>query len=308
LYQLADQEPFVLKPELKGVIAASITPVTADFEIDVERLAAHAGRLLDEGCSFVSTFGTTGEGASFSTVQKIAALGGLKAAGVDMSRQVPGVMTPTLDDAVRMMNAVADCGCRAALVLPPFYYEAGEAGIAAFYDALIARTSGDLEIVLYNIPQLSRVRFTPSLITGIVERHGSRIAGIKDSTGDVGNGVMLAKTFPQLAVFTGDDRVMPPLLANGGAGLIGGLPNLFARDLKALYDNPENAALLEKQAVRIAAVDAYGSLVALKAALAHYTGDEAFARTMPPLLPLGPGDRRQLVASFEETGFHALAA
>jgi 4-hydroxy-tetrahydrodipicolinate synthase len=308
LYQLADQEPFVSKPELKGVIAASITPITADLQIDVARLAAHAARLLGEGCSYVSTFGTTGEGASFSTVEKMAALAGLKAAGLDMGRQVPGVMTPTLDDAARMLRAVADLGCRAALVLPPFYYEAGEAGIAAFYDALIARAPTDIDIILYNIPQLSRIRFTPELITTILDRHGPRIAGIKDSTGDVGNGVMLTRTFPQLAVFTGDDRVMPSLLANGGAGLIGGLPNLFACDLKALYDDPQNAALLDKQAARIAAVDAYGSLVALKAALAHYTGDEAFARTMPPLLPLDAGDRARLVAGFEETGFHALAA
>lgn len=299
------------EPALKGVIAASITPVTADLRIDAPRLAAHAERLLEQGCSFVSTFGTTGEGASFSTAEKIAALETLKAAGADMSRQVPGIMTPVLDEAARMLTAVEDLGCRAALVLPPFYYGASDAGIAAFYDALLARAEGQIDIVLYNIPQLSRVRFTPSLVQTILDRHGSRIVGIKDSTGDVDNGVILARTFPQLAVFTGDDRVMPTLVTNGGAGMIGGLPNLFARDLKALYDDPTSPAgaeRLARQAVRIEAVDAYGSLVALKAALAHYTGDEEFARTMPPLVALTPDERTRLVALFDETGFDAAAA
>lgn len=75
--------------DLKGVITASITPFADDFSVDVKRLAAHSANLLAAGCSFVSTFGTTGEGASLSTREKVAALNALKASGADMSRQIP---------------------------------------------------------------------------------------------------------------------------------------------------------------------------------------------------------------------------
>lgn len=295
--------------DLKGVICASITPLVADFSVDVPRLAAHSARLLEQGCSFVSTFGTTGEGASFSTAEKLTALKALRAAGTDMSRQVPGVMTPTLDDAAQMLVGIAELGCRAALVLPPFYYNTSEAGIAGWFDALIERTRSatDIDILLYNIPQLSRIRFTPDLVRTIVTRHASRIAGIKDSTGDVDNGVMLARTFPDLAIFTGDDRVLPTLLANGGAGMIGGMPNVFARDLRVLYDNRTRADLLDKQTQRILAVDTHGSLVALKAALAHYLGDEDYARVLPPLRALDAEGRGKLLASFAQSGFDAAA-
>lgn len=294
---------------LKGVIAASITPLAEDFSIDTERLAAHSQRLLDNGCAFVSTFGTTGEGASFSTAEKLAALAAMRAAGVDMGRQVPGVMTPTLDDAARMLVGIADAGCRAALVLPPFYYGTSEAGIAAWYDALIERTQSatQIDILLYNIPQMSRIRFTKPLVEAITARHGSRIVGIKDSTGDVDNGVMLATSFPELAVFTGDDRVLPTLLANGGAGMIGGMPNIFARDLRALYDDRTNQDVLSKQTDRILAVDRHGSLVALKAALATYLGDENYARVLPPLKSLDAEGRGKLLESFARTGFDAAA-
>lgn len=290
---------------LRGVIAASITPVAEDLTVDVGRLAAHTQRLLDGGCAYVSTFGTTGEGASLSTDEKLAALGALKAAGADMGRQVPAVMTPVLDDAARMLVGIAELGCRAALVLPPFYYGASEAGIAGWFDALIGRTSAatDIDLLLYNIPQLSRIHFTKSLVEALVGKHGSRIAGIKDSTGDVDNGVMLATTFRNLSIFTGDDRVLPTLLANGGAGMIGGMPNVFARDLRALYDNPRDADLLARQTARILAVDAGGSLVALKGALAQLLGDENYARVQPPLLPLVGEGRAKLMASFAQSGF-----
>lgn len=294
---------------LKGVIAASITPIAEDLSVDITRLAAQTQRLLDGGCSYVSTFGTTGEGASLSTDEKLKALTALRGVGADMSRQIPAVMTPTLDDAVRTLAGIAELGCRAALILPPFYYGTSEDGIAGWFDALIERTKGaaDIDLLLYNIPQLSRTRFTKTLVETILARHGSRIAGIKDSTGDIDNGVMLATTFKNLAIFTGDDRVLPTLLANGGAGMIGGMPNVFARDLRALYDAPGNAEILAKQTQRILAVDAGGSLVALKAALAQTLGDENYARPLPPLLPLVGEGRAKLMASFAQSGFDAAA-
>ncbi|MEF2072652.1 dihydrodipicolinate synthase family protein [Consotaella aegiceratis] len=293
--------------DLKGVVAAAITPLDADFEVDVPRLARHVARVLGVGCSFVSTFGTTGEGVSLSTRQKVAALTALRDEGAAMDRQIPAVMTPTLDDAAAMLKAIADLGCRGALVLPPFYYQASEEGIAAFIEAMVERARHpDLDLLLYNIPQLSRVPYTPALIERLIGRFGSRIVGIKDSTGDLENGLMLAGTFPQLSVFTGDDRVLAPLLNGGGAGMIGGMPNLFARDLVAIYDAPDGegtARRVERQARRIEAVEAYRSQVALKSALAHYVGDEELARMVPPQLALTPEERQNLLAAFQATDF-----
>jgi 4-hydroxy-tetrahydrodipicolinate synthase len=222
-----------------------------------------------------------------------------------MSLQVPAVMTPTLDDAAEMLTGLAALGARAALILPPFYYNAPEDGVADWFSALIERTesSTTIDLLLYNIPQLSRVRFTASLVQKLIDRHGKRIVGVKDSTGDLDNGLMLVKTFPDLAILTGDDRVLPTLLRNGGAGMIGGMPNIFARDLRALYDNPNDADLLDKQTQRILAVDQHGSLVALKGGLAHYCGDEALARPLPPLAALDPAGRAALLTAFAQSGY-----
>nr|WP_234902586.1 dihydrodipicolinate synthase family protein [Agrobacterium larrymoorei] len=294
---------------MKGIVAASITPVKTDFQIDVARLHGHIDQLLESGCSFISTFGTTGEGASFSTREKLRALHDLKAVGADMGRQLPAIITSSFGDAVESLIAYSELGCRVVLVLPPFYYGASEDGIIGFFDALIAQTEdrSRIDLVLYNIPQLSGIRFTPNLVAAIVGKHGNRIAGIKDSTGDLESGLALIAAFPEIAVFTGDDRVLPTLLKKGGAGMIGGMPNLFARDLKALYDNPEDGMLLEKQARRIEAVDAHGALVGIKAALAHYRGDENLANTMPPLVALGQSDRARLIELLEQTGYRAAA-
>ena len=275
--------------DLRGVIAASLTPVTEGLEVDADRLGDHVAGLLDQGCGFASVFGTTGEGASFSPQQVISALRRMAERGVVMDRLIPAVIGSTIDGAVRMLNATADLGCRAALMLPPYYYAAGEEGIAAFYDAVfMATAAANLPVILYHIPDRSRVPITPGLIRRLVDRHGTRIVGVKDSTGDRDHGVMLARTFPELAIFTGDDRVLPDLLAAGGAGLIGGLPNLFANDLAALCQSPQGEdapRLIRLAKARIDAVDHDDGIAILKGILARTTDDQGWRRVMPPLLP-----------------------
>ena len=80
--------------ELDGIVCAAVTPVGPDFRIDASLLAQHCLRVLDEGCTFVSIFGTTGEGASFDTSEKVAAMEALVAAGVAPERQIPPTCTP----------------------------------------------------------------------------------------------------------------------------------------------------------------------------------------------------------------------
>jgi 4-hydroxy-tetrahydrodipicolinate synthase len=301
----------VRSSDLRGIVAASLTPVTEDLEIDAGRLAQHVSGLLGQGCSFVSTFGTTGEGASFSVAQKLAALEQLAAAGIDMGRLMPGVMSPAVDDAARNLAGLDRLGCRAAVVLPPFYFGADNAGVIDFFDAVLGRAGGEIGIILYNIPQLSRVAFDRDLIRELVDRHGPRIAGLKDSTGSRDNAVMLAGTFPDLAIFVGDDRVLPDLLAAGGAGLIGGLPNLFARSSVAYFDAPDGSRageLVDLARARIEAVVAFGDLLALKGALARYSGDPAWGRTMPPLVPLAGERVTELQKLLAATGYEYKAA
>lgn len=71
--------------------------------------------------------------------------------------------------------------------------------------------------------------------------------------------------------------------------MIGGLPNLYARDLVRLLqalDGPEAAGLAALAAARIAEIDVKGGLAALKAELAGRRSDPERARVVPPLTAL----------------------
>ncbi len=294
---------------LGGIIAASLTPVTDTRSIDIARLKSHFDWLFAAGCSFVSPFGSTGEGASFSVREKRAALAALQQAGVPMDRLIPASMSAALDDAVATIAAAADLGCRAVLIAPPFYYGAtSQDGIAAFFEAAAGRFGGSfpLDVVLYHIPAMTKVGYGVELVQRLIARHGKRIVGIKDSTGDRTHTLMLARTFPNLRIFTGDDRVLPDLLAAGGAGMIGGLPNVNAIELCQFFADPAgpaSAGLRDRAAQRIVAVDDHGGIVALKAVKARISGDPAWLRPLEPLLPLPPAGVAALIDSFQHSQF-----
>jgi len=273
---------------LGGIITAILTPVRADLSIDTERLVAHARDLLAKGGSRVSTFGSTGEGVAFSSPEKREAVEALLAAGIRTDQLLPAIMTSSVGTAAQELAGLAELGCREVLVLPPFYYGSPSvAGLVSFYEALFERAGRpNVRLVLYNIPAMSGVTITHDLIRALRAGKGAPIAGVKDSTGNIESGLAYVKAFPDLAIFTGDDRVLPHLLHAGGAGMIGGLPNLYVEDLVALYSDPKgpNAhSLAALAAERIARIDSTGGLVALKSELASRESDPDWVRCMPPL-------------------------
>jgi len=153
---------------------------------------------------------------------------------------------------------------------------------------------------------MTKVGYGVELVQALVARHGRRIVGIKDSTGDRAHTLMLARTFPNLRIFTGDDRVLPDLLAAGGAGMIGGLPNVNAIELCRFFASPtgpEAAGICERAAQRIAAIDDHGGIIALKAVKARIAGDAAWMRPLEPLLPLSAAGVTALIDSFRQSQY-----
>ncbi|MBN9306751.1 MAG: hypothetical protein BGO82_14085 [Devosia sp. 67-54] len=273
---------------LNGIMTAILTPVHETLTIDTDRLVRHARDLLAQGGSRISTFGSTGEGVAFAPAEKREAVAALLAAGVRPDQLLPAIMTSSVGTAAAEMHDLVALGCRDILMLPPFYYGApSTAGLVAFFEAVFERAGRpDIRLVLYNIPHMTGVTITHELVRALQAGKGPHIAGVKDSTGDLASGVAYVEAFPELAIFTGDDRVLPHLLRVGGAGMIGGLPNLYVEDLVALYRDPDGARAAELAALaaqRIAEIDSAGGLLALKAGLATRTGDEAWRRAMPPL-------------------------
>ena len=92
----------------QGVYSAVLTPLRDDLSCDHALLASHCNWLLREGCHGVSLFGSTGEGASFSVEERMAALEAVLAAGVPAQHLLPATGCAAFPDTLRLTcHAVA---------------------------------------------------------------------------------------------------------------------------------------------------------------------------------------------------------
>src|SRR6266566_174862 len=269
---------------LSGVIAAIATAVDATGEPDCARSTALAKFLLDHGCDALNVLGTTGEATSFSIEQRRKLMNAYAETGLPMARLMVGTGAAAVGDAVELTRHAAELGFAAALVLPPFYYKGvADDGLMAYVEAIVAATKHrPIPVYLYHFPALSGVPWHLGLLARIVSGFGDRIAGLKDSSGDLGFSRAAAAVAPGFAVFPSNEAALFEARNGPFAGCISATVNLNA-DLCARAYRGGDAVALEA-AVNIRKLFDDKPLIAgVKALLAHVHGDPAWARVMPPL-------------------------
>ncbi|MFZ0574291.1 MAG: dihydrodipicolinate synthase family protein, partial [Candidatus Cybelea sp.] len=190
-----------------GVWAAALTPVTADFQPDAAKAIPYYRELLANGCDGINVLGTTGEAMSFSAQQRVQYMRSLASSGLPMARMMAGTGAAALDDAVELTRTALECGFAAALIMPPFFYRAAsDDGIAAFFDALLARAKpARKSVLLYNFPRMSGVALRTDLVDRLVAASGDRIFGMKDSSNDARLQSEIIGRRPEFSIFPGSE-------------------------------------------------------------------------------------------------------
>jgi 4-hydroxy-tetrahydrodipicolinate synthase len=285
---------------LSGVIAAIATAVDEAGEPDCARSTALARFLLDHGCDALNVLGTTGEATSFSIAQRRKVMNAYREAGLPMERLMVGTGAAAVADAAELSRHAAELGFAAALLLPPFYYKGvADEGLLAYLETIVAATkTRPIPIYLYHFPALSGVPWHVALLARIVSSFGGRIAGLKDSSGDLAFSRAAAAVAPGFAVFPSNEAALMEAREGPFAGCISATVNLNA-DLCARAYRGGDAAALEA-AVNIRRLFDGKPLVAgVKALLTHIHGDPAWARVMPPLTAFSAADRALAVSGYD---------
>jgi 4-hydroxy-tetrahydrodipicolinate synthase len=285
----------------RGVIAAIATAIDESGEPDCARATALARHLLDTGCDGLNVLGTTGEATSFSLAQRQRVMTAYRVAGLPLERLMVGTGAAAVADAVALARTAAELGFGGALVLPPFYYKGvPDDGLFAYVERIVTATAQrPIPIYLYHYPALSGLPWTVTLIRRLTAAFGPRIAGLKDSSGDMAFAREAAAVSPQFKVFPSTEAVLLEARSGPFAGCISATANLNADLCARAYRGGDAAAL--DQAVAIRRLFEGRPLVAgVKSLLAHIHGDPAWGRMMPPLAPFAAADRAAVVSGYDQ--------
>lgn len=281
-------------PRLRGVIAAVPTPVTAGGEPDTKRFLRHAAWALENGCDGLNVLGTTGEANSLSADQRKAVMTAA-ADGLEANRLMVGTGTPDLATTIALTRLAHEKGFAAALVLPPFYYKnVTEDGLFAWFAAVVEAT-GDrpIPLYLYNFPQMTGIAVPPSLARRLATEFAGRVAGAKDSSGDLDYAFELAR-IEGFDVFPSSETALARAANDGYAGCVSATVNVAPQLSAALWADQANASLRNEVKAAREAISAQPLIPAVKYLVGRIQGDAEFERTLPPLLALDAEQKRAL--------------
>ena len=218
-----------------------------------------------------------------------------------LDRLMVGTGAAAVADAVALTRHAAELGFAGALVLPPFYYKGvPDDGLVAYIDTIMKATAAKpVPIYLYHYPQQSGLHWHVPLVKRLLDTFGSRIVGLKDSSGDMNyarEAQAISKTFD---VFPSTEAVLIDAKNGAFAGCISATANCNPDLCQRAWSTGDAAALDAAVTIR-KLFDGKALVSGVKTLLSHIHGDAALSRMKPPLAAFPAADRAAVIAGYDQ--------
>lgn len=292
--------------EFKGVFAAVVTPYTSDLKASPKEMVKVLQYLKQAGAHGALLTGTNGEGPQLSVVERIAIYQAAAQAKLDDDTftLIAGTGAVSLADTIDITKGAYDAGLLSACILPPFFFsDASEDGLFNFYsDVIDQAVPKGKPVLLYNNPRVINVSLSLSLIARLREAFPGQIIGMKDSSGSIEFYNQLRTLFPDLQILVGSDSLIEQVYSNGGNGSITGSANIYATELRNIYDAQQAGQPIREEIAahidRMAPLRAFPMIAMYKSVLAA-RGILNNVQVRPPLDNLTARQETELFELFE---------
>ena len=276
------------QPIFGRLLTAMITPFGPDGKVNLTEAARLAQHLVDnQGHDGLVINGTTGESPTTSDEEKRELLGTVIEAVGDRASVVAGVGTFDTHHTIELSRQAAEAGADGLLVVTPYYSRPPVDALEEHF--LAVADASELPLMLYDIPHRAGI---PIPETSLIRLAGHpRIAAVKDAKGDICSSSMVIAN-STLTYYAGDDAYLLPLLAVGGAGVVGTSTHFSGLQVRALLDafvarDLEQARQLNAQLLPVfRGVFATQGTMMVKAALNRCGFDVGMCR--PPMGKVAP--------------------
>ncbi|MFN3737890.1 4-hydroxy-tetrahydrodipicolinate synthase [Hydrogenophaga sp.] len=220
-----------IKP-ITGSIVALATPLHEDGSVDYPTLRKLIDWHIAEGTDCIGVVGTTGESPTVSVEEHCEII---RVSVEQAAKRVPimaGCGANSTREAIELAQFARKVGADCQLQVVPYYNKPTQEGIYQHFKA-IAEATGDLPVVLYNVP--GRTVADMSVETTLRLAGVDGIVGVKEATGNIERAQWIIRDKPaDFAVYSGDDPTAVALMLCGGQGNISVTANIAPRAMHEL--------------------------------------------------------------------------
>ena len=286
-----------------GIFPPLATPFGEDGAVDLAALRRNIEGYNAAPLAGYVVLGTNGEFPLLSRQEKEAVIGAAVEAAGDRP-VLAQVGEQSLQETVVLARRAAELGAAAVLAVTPHYYprQMTDRALIQFYTALA--DASPLAVLLYNIPQNTGVNSSPSVVEACA--HHPRIAGIKDSSGNLGQVTEYVERTPEgWGVLNGSSSLGVSAFLAGAPGAVLGAADVLPFEVCDLWGLCRDGRWAEAAALEARLTPVFRSISRLGVAgvklgmdLVGFCG----GLPRPPLLPVEPAAREQLVDILRAAG------
>lgn len=209
----------------KGCGTALVTPFTNDG-INFEELRKLIEFQILEGIDSLIICGTTGESSTMSLEEKKAV--------IEFSVKIANGRVPIIagtggnntSEVINLSKYAESVGADGLLLVTPYYNKTTQKGLIAHFSEIAKNVS--IPIILYNVPSRTGINIEPETCLELSKI--SNIVGIKEASGNISQVSKITNLCKDnLAIYSGNDDQIMPILSLGGLGVISVLSNIYPK-------------------------------------------------------------------------------
>ncbi len=217
--------------EIGRLITAMVTPFDEKGAVDYDQAKRLANALLDSGSDGLVITGTTGEGPTLSSEEKIRLYAEVKEAIGSRGAVIAGTTDNDTAKSIELSAEAEAVGVDALLLTVPAYNKPPQEGLYQHFKAIAESTS--LPCVLYNVTSRTSLNMTDE--TTIRLSHIDNIVGVKEAGSDLNQITRIIDGAGDgFRVWSGNDDETFSIMATGGYGVVSVLSHLVGNQIKQM--------------------------------------------------------------------------
>lgn len=206
----------------KGCGTAIATPFN-EKGVNLQEFSKLVEDQIQNGVDSIIVCGTTGESSTMTEQEKLQTIECAVKVANGRIPIIAGTGSNNTKAVIDMNQKVKELGVDGALIVTPYYNKTTAEGLIKHYTEIAKNT--ELPIILYNVPSRTGVNIKPEIALALSKIEN--IVAIKEASGDLSQ---IAKTAnlcrENLAIYSGNDDQIVPILSIGGIGVISVLSNV----------------------------------------------------------------------------------
>lgn len=230
----------------EGCGTAIVTPFTEDG-VNFEEFKKLIEFQIENEVDAIIVCGTTGEASTMTTEERKETIKFAINTIAKRTKVIVGTGSNNTKTAIEMSKFAEEAGADGILVVTPYYNKTTQQGLIAHYTEIAK--SVKLPIIMYSVPGRTGVNIAPETCKELSKIEN--IVAIKEASGNISQVAKIASLCQDdLAIYSGNDDQIIPVLSLGGKGVISVLSNVmpkYTHDMtkKYLEGNVEQATKMQ---------------------------------------------------------------